>query len=403
MNRQEGMKEFFAKPPEIIVEWEDTESSAKGWLVINSLRGGAAGGGTRMRANCNKEEVIELAKTMEIKFRVSGPDIGGAKSGIAYDFKSVEDKRAVLGRWFKFIAKHLKTHYGTGGDQNLDFAKDIAPALLELGIKHPQEGIIRGHYPDFSEESQDKIINNLRTGVNLQMLDDKFLSELKYTLSDTATGFGVVSAVESFYNLIGDSLKNKRVILEGFGSVGGVAAYYASQKGAKVVGIIDKDWYIFDSEGIDIEGLLKEKSKKILFEGSSKMVIYGRPKIEDYPQADLFLPCATSHTIDREFFEKLLGKGVKLISSGANNPFDSSDVEVEADNKISIIPDFVANCGTARIFSYFMQPDCKLETQIALDDIEKTIKSFIKKIIDKNNSEKNIIRTAQDIILENLI
>ena len=58
------------KEAEIVFEWNDNETEAKGWVVINSLRGGAAGGGTRMRKGLNKHEVESLAKTMEIKFTV---------------------------------------------------------------------------------------------------------------------------------------------------------------------------------------------------------------------------------------------------------------------------------------------------------------------------------------------
>ena len=47
--------------------------------MINSLRGGACAGGTRMHANVSKQEVVALAKTMEVKFTVSGPPIGGGK------------------------------------------------------------------------------------------------------------------------------------------------------------------------------------------------------------------------------------------------------------------------------------------------------------------------------------
>ena len=64
------------KKPEVVFEWCDSQTNAKGWVVINSLRGGAAGGGTRMRKGLNKHEVISLAKTMEVKFTVAGPAIG---------------------------------------------------------------------------------------------------------------------------------------------------------------------------------------------------------------------------------------------------------------------------------------------------------------------------------------
>jgi glutamate dehydrogenase/leucine dehydrogenase len=61
------------------------ETGARAWLVINSLRGGAAGGGTRMRLGLDPREVIYLAKAMELKFSISGPPIGGAKTGIDFD------------------------------------------------------------------------------------------------------------------------------------------------------------------------------------------------------------------------------------------------------------------------------------------------------------------------------
>ena len=102
---------FEAKAPEIVFEWHDAETEAKGWAVINSLRGGAAGGGTRMRAGLDRAEVEALAKTMEVKFTVSGPAIGGAKSGI--DFDPRDPRRAgVLERWFRAVTPLLKTYSG---------------------------------------------------------------------------------------------------------------------------------------------------------------------------------------------------------------------------------------------------------------------------------------------------
>ena len=79
------LQKYESKEPEIVFHWQDQETNAEGWTVINSLRGGAAGGGTRMRVGLDKNEVLSLAKTMEVKFTVSGPAIGGAKSGINFD------------------------------------------------------------------------------------------------------------------------------------------------------------------------------------------------------------------------------------------------------------------------------------------------------------------------------
>ena len=57
------LKKFENKRPQIVFEWKDVMTEAEGWVVINSLRGGAAGGGTRMRKGLDKREVESLAKT----------------------------------------------------------------------------------------------------------------------------------------------------------------------------------------------------------------------------------------------------------------------------------------------------------------------------------------------------
>ena len=146
------LEKFEATEPEIIFQWSDRMTDAKGWLVINSLRGGAAGGGTRMRKGLNLNEVISLAKTMEIKFTVSGPSIGGAKSGIDFDPKDPR-RTEVLERWYHAVTPILKNYYGTGGDMNVDEIEDVIPITETYGLWHPQEGIVKGHY-DPSEKGK---------------------------------------------------------------------------------------------------------------------------------------------------------------------------------------------------------------------------------------------------------
>ncbi|MEX2336142.1 MAG: Glu/Leu/Phe/Val dehydrogenase dimerization domain-containing protein, partial [Fulvivirga sp.] len=109
------LEKFKEKRPEIVFEWNDEETGAEGWVVINSLRGGAAGGGTRMRKGLDRKEVEALAKTMEVKFTVSGPAIGGAKSGINFDPNDPR-KADVLRKWFAVVRQLMKYYYGTGGE-----------------------------------------------------------------------------------------------------------------------------------------------------------------------------------------------------------------------------------------------------------------------------------------------
>ena len=131
------LEKYKNKSPEIVFEWQDQLTEAKGWVVINTLKNGAAGGGTRMRKGLNKEEVVSLAKVMEIKFGVCGPPIGGAKSGIDFDPRDPR-RTEVLERWYAAVYPILKNYYGTGGDLNVDELKDVVPITEELGLWHPQ-------------------------------------------------------------------------------------------------------------------------------------------------------------------------------------------------------------------------------------------------------------------------
>ena len=134
------LEKFNLEKPELVFHWNDKYSNATGYLVINSLRGGAAGGGTRVHKDVSLDEITSLAKIMEIKFSLSGPYIGGAKSGISISHDD-PNKYKILKRWYQAISPILKSYYGTGSDLNTDI-HEINKILNSLSICHSQEGII---------------------------------------------------------------------------------------------------------------------------------------------------------------------------------------------------------------------------------------------------------------------
>ena len=203
---KELLNNYEHKQPEVVFEWKDAETEAVGWVVINSLRGGAAGGGTRMRIGLNKHEVESLAKTMEVKFTVAGPAIGGAKSGINFDPNDPR-KEGVLRRWYAAVKPLLKNYYGTGGDLNVDEIHEVIPMTAELGIEHPQEGVFNGHFKPTDKEKA-KIIKQLQEGVLLTVKDEKLTPSpaRNFTVADMITGYGVSEAVNHYYDIYGGSI-----------------------------------------------------------------------------------------------------------------------------------------------------------------------------------------------------
>ncbi|HIF14292.1 MAG TPA: amino acid dehydrogenase [Bacteroidetes bacterium] len=356
--------EFKSRKPKIVFEWTDEDTGAKGWIVINSLRGGAAGGGTRMRLGCDRDEVESLAKTMEIKFTVSGPAIGGAKSGIDFDPNDPR-KEQVLKKWYKAVYPILKTYYGTGGDLNIDEVKHVIPITESYGLWHPQEGVVNGHFR-LKEHEKMKLIGQLRLGVS-KIIENPLISpdvSKQYNVADMITGFGVSESVKHFYKIFkNEDLQGKKVIIQGWGNVGSASAFYLTQLGAIVVGIIDKNAGIIVEEGLGYEDIralfLKKDNNKLVSERklSFKEV---NDRIWDI-SADIFIPAAASKLVKRDQIQRLISSGLIVMACGANVPFSDDDflfgptAEI-VDEKISYIPDFIANCGMARTFAYLMQP-----------------------------------------------
>lgn len=406
------LKKYEDKQPEIVFNWKDPETEAEGWAVINSLRGGAAGGGTRMRKGLDMNEVLSLAKTMEVKFTVSGPSIGGAKSGINFDPNDPR-KRGVLERWYKAVTPLLKHYYGTGGDLNVDADKDVIPITEDCGVWHPQEGIFNGH---FKPTEADKInrIGQLRLGVIKIIENKKFSPDLsrKYTIADMLTGYGVAEAVKHYYTIYGGSIKDKKAVVQGFGNVGSAAAFYLTQLGAKVVGIIDRNGGLINEQGFTMD----EMTDLFLNKDGNKLVAESMIPFHEINQsiwslsAEIFIPAAASRLVSRDQITQMISSGLEVISPGANVPFADKEIFFGpimefTDSQVSLLPDFISNCGIARVFAYLMESRVKLPMQdeAIFKDTSETIRKALLNTFEKNNSKKEICKTAFEIALKQLI
>ena len=405
------LKKFENKTPEIIFQWQDSQTEAKGWVVINSLRGGAAGGGTRMRVGLDQHEVISLAKTMEVKFTVSGPPIGGAKSGINFDPNDPR-KKEVLKRWYAAVTPLLKHYYGTGGDLNVDEINEVIPITEDCGVWHPQEGVFNGHYQPRESQKINRI-GQLRQGVLKTIESENYTPDIerKFVIADMITGYGVAESVKHYYKIYGGNLKNKRVIVQGWGNVGSAAAYYVAQDGAKVVGIIDRDGGLINEKGFsfeEIKNLFLNKNGNAINDKNLLSFEDINDRIWDL-KSEIFLPCAASRLITKDQVERMLKSGIEVIAPGANVPFADKEIFFGpisdfTDQNTSLIPDFISNCGMARVFAYLMGNDLeRMEDESIFKDTSKTIQNALENIFEKNSNSKNISKTAFEIALKQLI
>src|SRR5690606_33073308 len=126
-------------------------------------------------------------------------------------------------------------------------------------------------------------------------------------------------------------------------------------------------------------------------------------------KAEVFLPCAASRLITKDQVERMVKSGMEVISAGANVPFADPEIFFGniadyADNNLSVIPDFISNCGMARVFAYLMSSDLPtIEDSSIFTDTSAIIKNALIASHKKNNSKKHIAKTSFEIALKQLV
>ena len=411
MKVEKLIEKFEGKQPEIVFAWKDDQTEAEGWVVINSLRNGAAGGGTRMRKGLNQREVESLAKTMEVKFTIAGPPIGGAKSGINFD-PADPRKKDVLKRWYKAVRPMLKHYYGTGGDLNVDEIHEVIPMTAELGILHPQEGVVNGYHTAYTPEERLKAISRLQEGVLLPITDERLSPDVskKLTIADMITGWGVAEAVRQYYEVFGGFTNNKLAIIQGWGNVAAAAAFYLTKYGIRIAGIIDRQGGIISEKGLGhdeiVELFLSRKGNEL---NSPDMLSFEEvnSRIWDIP-CEVFIPGAASRLVTEDQVNRMIKSGIEVISCGANVPFADAEIFMGpiarlADANMAVIPDFIANCGMARVFGYLMSKEAELTDVAIFKDVSNIIGGALARVHQFNPKSTGIASKALEMSLTDLV
>jgi len=301
----------------------------------------------------------------------------------------------------------LKSYYGTGGDLFVDEIHEVIPITASMGLLHPQEGVVNGHFGSEGKERTERL-QKLQQGVSMTVSDPDFVpSGSSYTVADLITGYGVAESVIYFYQLQGESVKGKRVLVQGWGNVGAAAGYYLSQAGARITGILDKTAGIIRPEGFSHEDTTRIFNSRMqsLFDGfestpDADELFWKQP-------AEIFIPAAASRLVSSLQLQSLIGNGLEVTGCGANVPFADQEIffgpiSRMADEQTTLIPDFISNCGMARVFAFLMgNPDDLTATSIFMD-VKTTIRTALDRVHALNGGKTGITATAYEIALKEL-
>jgi glutamate dehydrogenase (NAD(P)+) len=164
----------------------------------------------------------------------------------------------------------------------------------------------------------------------------------------TATGLGVVFTIESALEVLGWSLADQRVVVQGFGKVGAVAARELYARGAKVLAVSDVRGAIVNQNGLDVPAVARWVEENQYLEGFPEADPLDRDAVLTLP-CDVLVPAAVERQITEDNADAL---ECRLVVEGANGPTTPAGDRILQDRGITVVPDILANAGGVTV-SYF--------------------------------------------------
>ena len=295
-----------------------------GYRVQHSIIRGPAKGGIRYHPDVTLEEVMALAAWMTWKCAVVGIPFGGGKGGIICDPSKMS--RGELERLTRRYVADLIDIFGPESD---------VPAP-DVNTNEQTMAWIMDTYSMHARHTVTSVV----TGKPLELGGSQGRRE--------ATGRGVLFCVREAARRIGLDLNGARVVVQGFGNVGSVAANLLEQDGAIVIAASDVGGGIQNPNGLDIKGLIrhvKEKKSVVGFPGSTP--VDGK-KLLELP-CDILIPAALENQITHVNAGRIQAR---IIAEGANGPTTTQADKILNKAGVLVIPDILANSGGVTV-SYF--------------------------------------------------
>jgi glutamate dehydrogenase (NAD(P)+) len=295
-----------------------------GYRVQHSIARGPAKGGIRFAPDVSLDEVRALAAWMTWKCAVVNIPFGGGKGGVICEpqLLSESELERITRRYTAEICEFI------GPERDVP-----AP---DVNTNEQTMAWIMDTYSMHKRHTVTAVV----TGKPLELGGSLGRPE--------ATGRGCMIVTSEALKLFGLTPENTRVIIQGFGNVGGMAARLMSRNGFKVIAIVEYDGAVYNKHGLDIDGLAAHR----LETGS----VRGFAEAEEVDRAeallmdcDVLIPAAHENVITSSNAERIKAK---ILCEGANGPTTFGADSILAEKKVFVIPDILANAGGVTV-SYF--------------------------------------------------
>ncbi len=334
---------------------------------------GPTKGGVRFHPGVDLQEVETLAFLMALKCSLVEIPFGGAKGGVEVEPKNLSS--AELERLSREYIRNIHCLIGPRKDIP---APDVNTDEQIMAWMIDEYSKIRGSF-------QPAAI----TGKPIELGGSKGRA--------IATSLGGAYVLREFLQSKGKGLGGARVAIQGFGNVGANLAKILSDWGAKIIALSDSEGGIFNKRGINMEEVFrKQKEKRILPKDIAGEKISNSQLLE--LDSDILVPAAISHQITLANASKIKSK---IILEMANAPITPEAERILEENKITIIPDILANSGGV-VVSYFewvqnLSGEYWQENEV-FEKLSEKMKSAFNKVKEFSEREKATFREASYVL-----
>jgi glutamate dehydrogenase (NAD(P)+) len=342
-----------------------------GYRVQHNVTRGPGKGGIRYHPDVDLDEVKALAMWMTWKAAVVNIPFGGAKGGVQCDPKSMSlrELENMTRRFTWEIAMMI------GPDQDIP-APDVYTNPQVMAWIMDTYSILKGYS-----------VHGVVTGKPLELGGSLGRFE--------ATGKGVFITAQEAARHTNISIEGARVVVQGCGNVGGIAAQYFDEAGAKVIAISDSKGGVYNKNGLNISAILDCKKRySCVLTPEAKMgdEISNEELLE--LDCDILIPSALENQITRKNASKIRPK---IIAEGANGPTTPEADEILYDRGIFMVPDILANAGGVTV-SYFewvqnLQELLWSEGEIS-ERLTRIMKRSFTEVVNISQRDKVDMRTA---------
>jgi len=299
----------------------------EGFRVHHSTLRGPARGGVRYAPDLNLDDVKALAFLMTFRNALLGLPLGGSKGGIRVDVKKLS----------KSELEKLTRRY------TAEILNIIGPDIDILSPDLNTDEQTMAWIMDVYSMQKGRSVPGVVTGKPI---------EIGGTVgSNEASGTGLFYIIQALCDKLNFDLKSFTLAIQGFGKVGSVIAKLLHDSGCKVLAITDSVSGLYSEEGLDIDEIIQWKNETNLpFEEYNEKKMQKITNEELFKvKCDILIPAAIENQITSKNVNDI---NCKIIVEGADGPVTSKADKVLEEKEIIVVPDILANSGSACV-SYF--------------------------------------------------